>query len=35
MQVVFEGVIGGGFQGDIAIDDISITKGQCQLPGNL
>jgi len=28
-QVVFEGIRGGGFQGDIAIDDISFTKGAC------
>ena len=29
-----EGVIGSGFRGDIAIDDIAMTKGTCPLPGN-
>ncbi|XP_065683248.1 meprin A subunit beta-like isoform X1 [Hydra vulgaris] len=28
-QVIFEGIIGNGWQGDIAIDDISITAGNC------
>ena len=28
-QVVFEGVRGGGYQGDIAIDDVKITPGAC------
>ena len=35
LQVVFEGVVGNGYQGDIAIDDISMTQGNCPLPGKL
>ena len=31
--MVFEGTIGNGFHGDIAVDDVSVTKGLCQLPG--
>ena len=26
-QIVIEGVVGNGYQGDIAIDDISMTPG--------
>ena len=33
LQVVFEGVIGNGYQGDIAIDDISVMNGKCSSPG--
>ena len=33
IQIVFEGVIGSGFRGDIAIDDVSMTQGPCPLPG--
>ena len=29
LQIVLEGVVGGGYRGDIAIDDISMTPGQC------
>lgn len=29
-QVVFEGVRGTGYEGDIAIDDVSITTGKCK-----
>ncbi|KAJ8340980.1 hypothetical protein SKAU_G00332710 [Synaphobranchus kaupii] len=29
-QVVFEGVRGTGYEGDIAIDDVSVTKGICK-----
>ncbi|XP_071756180.1 MAM domain-containing glycosylphosphatidylinositol anchor protein 1 [Centroberyx gerrardi] len=29
-QIVFEGIRGSGFEGDIAIDDVSITKGKCK-----
>ncbi|XP_073776392.1 MAM domain-containing glycosylphosphatidylinositol anchor protein 1 isoform X2 [Danio rerio] len=29
-QVVFEGIRGNGFEGDIAIDDVSVTKGKCR-----
>ncbi|KAK3084897.1 hypothetical protein FSP39_020980 [Pinctada imbricata] len=31
-KVVFEGVIGNGYEGDMAIDDISIQEGQCHSP---
>ncbi|XP_013393211.1 MAM and LDL-receptor class A domain-containing protein 1 [Lingula anatina] len=33
-QVVFEGVRGTGYQGDIAIDDYAIKSGACPVPGN-
>ncbi|XP_052428762.1 MAM domain-containing glycosylphosphatidylinositol anchor protein 1-like [Carassius gibelio] len=29
-QVVFEGIRGNGFEGDIAIDDVSVSKGKCK-----
>uniref|UniRef100_A0A3Q2X4C2 MAM domain containing glycosylphosphatidylinositol anchor 1 n=1 Tax=Haplochromis burtoni TaxID=8153 RepID=A0A3Q2X4C2_HAPBU len=29
-QIVFEGIRGSGFEGDIAIDDVSITRGECK-----
>ncbi|XP_063039818.1 MAM domain-containing glycosylphosphatidylinositol anchor protein 1 [Engraulis encrasicolus] len=29
-QVVFEGIRGDGYEGDIAIDDVSVTKGRCK-----
>ena len=32
-QVVFEGFRGTGYEGDVAIDDISIKEGICQDPG--
>ncbi|XP_013397767.1 MAM and LDL-receptor class A domain-containing protein 1-like [Lingula anatina] len=32
-QVVFEGVRGTGYQGDIAIDDYAIKSGACPVPG--
>ena len=32
-QVVFEGVVGRGYMGDIAIDDVTTTPGPCSLPG--
>ena len=28
-QVVFEGVVGRSYGGDIAVDDIKLTPGQC------
>lgn len=30
LQVVFEGIRGSGYEGDIAIDDVSITIGKCK-----
>ncbi|XP_053387629.1 uncharacterized protein LOC123541810 isoform X2 [Mercenaria mercenaria] len=30
VQVVFEGVIGNGFAGDIAIDDVKLENGSCK-----
>lgn len=32
LQLVFEGIIGNGYQSDIAIDDVLISSGSC---GNL
>lgn len=32
-QVVFEGVIGASYTGDIAIDDIRLLDGRCPSPG--
>ena len=29
LQLVFEGIRGYGYQGDIAIDDIKMTAGSC------
>lgn len=29
-QIVFEGIRGSGYEGDIAIDDVSITSGKCK-----
>ncbi|KAH3887672.1 hypothetical protein DPMN_011690 [Dreissena polymorpha] len=29
-QLVIEGVVGGGYLGDIAVDDITMTTGTCQ-----
>lgn len=29
-QIVFEGIRGPSFEGDIAIDDVSITTGKCK-----
>ncbi|XP_071956926.1 MAM and LDL-receptor class A domain-containing protein 2-like [Antedon mediterranea] len=33
-QIVWEGVIGTGSKGDIAIDDISVRDGACSPPGD-
>lgn len=32
-QVVFEGIRGQNWRGDIAIDDVKITQGACPTPG--
>ena len=29
-QIVFEGIRGSGYRGDIAIDDIKLINGRCQ-----
>ena len=29
MQLVFEGIRGNGFKGDIGLDDIAIVDGPC------
>lgn len=29
---MFEGTVGSSYQGDIAIDDISVTNGKCVQP---
>lgn len=29
LQIVFEGIRGGGYKGDLAIDDIKMTDGAC------
>ena len=33
-QVIFEGVVGNGYAGDIALDDVFISKGECVTPGS-
>lgn len=33
-SIRFEGVRGGGYQGDIAIDDVSLEDGSCPLRGD-
>ncbi|GAB1608584.1 hypothetical protein Ahia01_001142600 [Argonauta hians] len=33
-QIIFEGVIGKGQHGDIAIDDIQIAPGECEVGGD-
>ncbi|XP_066300039.1 MAM and LDL-receptor class A domain-containing protein 2-like [Branchiostoma lanceolatum] len=32
-RVVFEGVVGNGFRGDIALDDVKVVVGACDRPG--
>ena len=34
LQVVFEGVKGTSYTGDIAIDDVKILSGSCPAPGD-
>lgn len=34
-SLLFEGVMGSGYDSDIAIDDVSISSGGCSLPGNV
>ncbi|KAM6981032.1 MAM domain-containing glycosylphosphatidylinositol anchor protein 1 [Aplochiton taeniatus] len=34
-QIVFEGIRGPSFEGDIAIDDVSVTKGKCKQVSNV
>ena len=29
-QLIFEGIVGPGFTGDMAIDDVIIQPGKCQ-----
>ncbi|EDO28586.1 predicted protein [Nematostella vectensis] len=33
-RIIFEGVRGNGYTGDIALDDISFTNGKCNDPGS-
>lgn len=33
--LMFEGIVGTGYQSDMAIDDISIISGGCTLPGQI
>lgn len=30
-QIIFEGVVGKSFEGDIALDDILLTRGECNI----
>ena len=32
-QIIFEGIRGRSYRGDIAIDDVSVAGGQCGAPG--
>ena len=33
VQIVVEGVVGSGVQGDLAIDDLTISNGSCPHAG--
>ena len=33
LQIVIEGGIGNGYRGDIAIDDVMLSKGSCRNEG--
>ena len=30
-NIIIEGIVGTGIQGDIAIDDLSVTQGACEV----
>ncbi|KAJ7356097.1 hypothetical protein OS493_027025 [Desmophyllum pertusum] len=32
MLVTFEGIVGSSYWGDLAIDDVSISRGSCYVP---
>ena len=34
-QIIFEGTRGTSYQGDIAIDDVSLKKGSCNGGGDV
>lgn len=34
IQIVFEGVVTGGYQGDLALDDIFFNDGSCPVSGD-
>ena len=35
LQIILEGVNGKSYRGDIAIDDISVTDGACQISSSM
>ncbi|KAH3887659.1 hypothetical protein DPMN_011677 [Dreissena polymorpha] len=34
-QIMFEGIVGNSFYGDLAIDDFSLTPGACPYSGRV
>ena len=34
-QLIFEGIRGKSYHGDIAIDDVSVAAGSCNKPGKM
>lgn len=34
-QLIFEGVVGNSYEGDIDLDDIWVFHGKCPAPGNM
>lgn len=34
-EILFEGIVGYSWQGDIALDDITVAPGECPAPGNV